>query len=108
MRLAGIYSLRHHAYKTTTNSNHKYLLAPNLLKRNLFFNRPNQAWVGDIIYIPTGEGLLYLAIAKNHGDHAFSMLLLIEKNCNPMAFSKVYPAKEIHMITLLLKFSLDV
>lgn len=65
MRLAGIYSLRHHAYKTSTNSSHKYLLAPNLLKRNLRFNRPNQAWVGDIIYIPTGEGLLYLAIAKN-------------------------------------------
>lgn len=65
MRLAGIYSIRHHAYKATTNSNHKHPLAPNLLKRNFSFDRPNQAWVGDITYIPTGEGWLYLAIVKD-------------------------------------------
>ena len=65
MRLAGIYFIRHHAYKTTTNSNHKHPLAPNLLKQNFSFDKPNQALVGDIIYIPTGKGCLYLAIVKN-------------------------------------------
>ena len=65
MRLAGIYFIRHHAYKATTNSNHKHPLAPNLLKQNFSFDKPNQALVGDIIYIPTGKGCLYLAIVKN-------------------------------------------
>jgi len=65
MRLAGISSVRHRAYKATTNSNHSHPIAPNLLKRNFSFERPDQAWVGDITYIPTGEGWLYLAIVKD-------------------------------------------
>ncbi|MGO5116690.1 DDE-type integrase/transposase/recombinase, partial [Candidatus Avoscillospira sp. LCP25S3_F1] len=56
---------RHRAYKVTTNSQHSHPVASNLLKRNFFFERPNQAWVGDITYIPTGEGWLYLAIVKD-------------------------------------------
>ena len=65
MRLAGIYSARRRVYKKTTNSNHSHPIAPNLLKRNFSFDRPDQAWVGDITYIPTGEGWLYLAIVKD-------------------------------------------
>ena len=65
MQLAGIASVRRRAYKITTNSRHSHPIAPNLLKRNFFFEQPNQAWVGDITYIPTGEGWLYLAIVKD-------------------------------------------
>ena len=65
MRLAGICSARRRAYKRTTNSNHDNPIAPNLLKRNFSFDRPDQAWVGDITYIPTDEGWLYLAIVKD-------------------------------------------
>ena len=65
MRLAGIASARHRAYKATTNSRHNHPPAPNLLQRNFCFERSNQAWVGDITYIPTGEGWLYLAIVKD-------------------------------------------
>lgn len=65
MRLAGISSARRRAYKATTNSQHNHPIAPNLLQRNFCFERPNQAWVGDITYIPTGEGWLYLAIVKD-------------------------------------------
>ena len=53
------------AYKRTTNSNHSHPIAQNLLQRNFAFDRPDQAWVGDITYIPTGEGWLYLAIVKD-------------------------------------------
>ena len=49
------------AYKSTTNSNHKHPIAPNLPNRNFSFSQPNQAWVGDITYVPTDEGWLYLA-----------------------------------------------
>ena len=65
MRLAGISSVRRRSYEITTNSNHTHPIAPNLLQRNFYFDRPDQAWVGDITYIPTGEGWLYLAIVKD-------------------------------------------
>lgn len=48
-------------YKTTTNSNHKLHIAPNLLKRQFYIAKPNRVWAGDITYIPTRNGWLYLA-----------------------------------------------
>lgn len=65
MKQENIHSARKRAYKRTTNSNHKSPIAPNLLERNFTFAQPNLAWVGDITYIPTGEGWLYLAIVKD-------------------------------------------
>lgn len=65
MKLLDIHSTRKKAYKITTNSNHSYPIAPNLLMRNFAFDRLDAAWVGDITYIPTGEGWLYLAIVKD-------------------------------------------
>ena len=37
-------------------------VAPNRLNREFTVDRPNQAWVGDITYIRTYEGFLYLAV----------------------------------------------
>ena len=48
-------------FKITTNSKHDYPVAPNLLKRNFSANKINQKWVGDITYIYTREGWLYLS-----------------------------------------------
>ena len=48
-------------FKATTNSNHDYPVAPNLLNRNFAVSKPNTAWVSDITYVATGEGWLYLA-----------------------------------------------
>jgi len=44
----------------TTNSNHDLPIAPNRL-RQAVATRPNQIWVGDITYIKTAQGWLYLA-----------------------------------------------
>jgi len=65
MKQGNIQSMRKKAYKKTTNSKHNNPIAPNLLERKFHFTKPNQAWVGDITYIPTGEGWLYLAIIKD-------------------------------------------
>jgi len=46
----------------TTDSNHALPIAPNLLARNFTVDRANTVWVGDMTYIPTGEGWLYLAV----------------------------------------------
>ena len=48
-------------FKTTTDSKHNKPIAPNLLKRQFHVAAPNRYWVGDITYIPTKGGWLYLA-----------------------------------------------
>jgi putative transposase len=45
----------------TTDSDHDQPIAPNRLAQLPAPNAPNQIWVGDITYIPTQEGWLYLA-----------------------------------------------
>lgn len=65
MKAVGIHSMRKKAYKATTNSRHSFPIAPNLLQRQFSFEKPNQAWVGDITYIPTSEGWMYLAAVKD-------------------------------------------
>jgi len=62
MKRAGIAAKRRKLYKAqTTDSNHCYPVAPNLLNRQFTAERPNQKWLTDITYIPTKEGWLYLA-----------------------------------------------
>ena len=46
----------------TTDSNHALPIAPNLLARNFTVDAANTVWVGDMTYIPTEEGWLYLAV----------------------------------------------
>ena len=48
-------------YKNTTNSNHNLPIASNILNRDFYASNPNEKYVGDITYISTGEGWLYLA-----------------------------------------------
>ena len=62
MRQNGISVVRTHKHKVTTDSNHKFNIAPNLLNRNFSADQPNQKWVVDISYIWTREGWLYLAV----------------------------------------------
>lgn len=48
-------------FKATTDSKHDKPIAPNRLNREFTAEKPNQKWVGDITYIWTAEGWLYLA-----------------------------------------------
>ena len=50
-----------HKFKVTTDSKHNLSVSPNLLKRQFYVCKPNQVWAGDITYIPTQNGWLYLA-----------------------------------------------
>ena len=45
----------------TTDSRHEQPVVGNVLDRQFDAERPNEKWVVDITYIPTGEGWLYLA-----------------------------------------------
>lgn len=48
-------------FKATTDSQHDLPIAPNLLNRDFTAAHPNQKYVGDITYVWTEEGWLYLA-----------------------------------------------
>jgi len=49
-------------FKVTTDSKHKLPIAPNVLQRDFNATKPNKKYVGDITYIWTREGWLYLAV----------------------------------------------
>jgi putative transposase len=50
---------------TTTDSRHSLPTAPNRLERNFTTTAPNQVWVGDVTYIATDEGWLFLAVVTD-------------------------------------------
>jgi putative transposase len=49
-------------FKATTDSKHQMPVAENLLNRQFSVDKPNKYYVGDITYIDTEEGWLYLAV----------------------------------------------
>jgi putative transposase len=46
----------------TSDSKHSLPIAPNVLDRKFSVKSPNQVWVGDLTYIPTAEGWLFLSV----------------------------------------------
>lgn len=62
MKEAGVQVRHRKKYKVTTDSNHQQPVFENVLNRQFDVAQPDQAYVGDITYIWTQEGWLYLAV----------------------------------------------
>ena len=63
MRKNALISVRRRKYRPqVTDSNHNLPVAENLLEQEFTATEPNQRWVGDITYIWTAQGWLYLAV----------------------------------------------
>lgn len=69
MKKAGIRSIIYKKYRVqTTESDHEYPVAKNLLNREFTADKPGQKWVSDITYIATGQGWLYLTVILDLAD----------------------------------------
>jgi putative transposase len=62
MRKHGIRAKTKKKFKATTNSKHKLPVSDNVLNRDFEVDAPNRAWAGDITFLWTREGWLYLAV----------------------------------------------
>jgi len=62
MRTAGLHGKGKRKYRVTTRSDHDHSLAQNVLARQFEVSEPNAVWAGDLTYLPTKEGWLYLAV----------------------------------------------
>jgi len=62
MREEGLYARKKRRFHCTTDSDHGLPVADNLLDRQFATTSPNQRWVGDVTYIWTVTGWLYLAV----------------------------------------------
>ncbi|MEC3950212.1 IS3 family transposase [Sphingobium sp. HWE2-09] len=62
MKINGIKPVRTRKHKVTTDSEHRLGVAANWLDGDFAADAPNRKWAGDITYIWTSEGWLYLAV----------------------------------------------
>lgn len=62
MRQDGLRAKAAKKFKATTDSSHGKSVAPERLKQDFTVAAPNRVWVGDITYLWTDEGWLYLAV----------------------------------------------
>lgn len=62
MRQAGVRAAQPRRFVTTTDSDHRFHVAENVLDRDFTATTPDQKWGSDITYIRTDEGWLYLAV----------------------------------------------
>ncbi|QGP53204.1 putative transposase OrfB [Piscirickettsia salmonis] len=65
MRKLGLKVRQRIAYKVTTKRKHHHEIADNLLNQQFNPMTPNVAWAGDVTYLRTNEGWMYLAIVMD-------------------------------------------
>jgi len=62
MKQLGLRAKAKKKFKATTDSKHTLPVAPNLLNREFMACAPNRKWCGDISYVWTDEGWMYIAV----------------------------------------------
>jgi putative transposase len=62
MQAHGIRAKQARRFQVTTESRHSFAIAPNRLGRAFAASAPNRVWMGDLTFIPTGQGWAFLAV----------------------------------------------
>lgn len=103
MKNMGLVAIAKKKFKATTDSKHSLPVYSNVLNRDFTTTAINQKWAGDITYIPTKEGWLYLAVIIDLHSRAiigWSMNKRMTKDlvCNALLmalFKRGFPKKVI-------------
>lgn len=92
MRILNLKALAKKKFKVTTDSSHNLPTYKNVLARDFEAQKVNQKWAGDITYISTKEGWLYLAVIIDLYSRAiigWSMSTCLKKDlvCNALTMA---------------------
>jgi putative transposase len=87
MRRDGIVGRRRRKFCRTTDSDHGLPVAENLLNRRFSMTRPNEGWVGDVTYIRTVAGWLFLAAILDLFSRRVVGYALSRNNDTPLALA---------------------
>jgi putative transposase len=105
MQLHAIRAKGKRRLKVTTDSNHDLPISPNLLDREFAVSEPDRVWVGDITYIATDEGWLFLAVVIDLFSRQVvgwslreNMTREIVMDALHMAWFKHHPSKQAGLI----------
>jgi transposase InsO family protein len=96
MQLHGVRAKGKRRFKVTTDSNHDLPIAPNLLDRQFTVAEPDKVWAGDITYIATSEGWLFLAVVGWSLRQDMTREIVID--ALRMAWFKRHPSKHAGVI----------
>lgn len=83
-------------FKATTNSTHDLPVAPNILDQDFSASAPNQAWCGDITYVATDEGWLYLAGLKDLFSGEVVGYAMSERMTKQLVMQALFRAVALH------------
>jgi putative transposase len=67
-------------FKITTDSKHNLPIAKNLLGQDFTADAPNKTWTGDITYVWTKQGWMYVAVVLDLFNRGLSMKKRITKD----------------------------
>jgi transposase InsO family protein len=79
-------------FVATTHSNHGLPTPPNRLERDFVAKHPNQIWAGDVTYLPTREGWLYLAVLLDLHSRRVVGWAMSERNDDELTLSALQMA----------------
>jgi putative transposase len=79
-------------FVATTDSKHSMPTPPNLLKREFDVKEPDRVWAGDVTYLPTGEGWLFLAVLLDLYSRRVVGWALSERNDEALTLSALQMA----------------
>ena len=87
MRERGLRGRTKRRFRTTTKSDARNAVAPDLLNRNFEAERPDQVWVGDTTNMPTEEGWLYVAALLDLNSRAVVGWSMASRNNTELTLS---------------------
>lgn len=93
-KINGIESRRRKRFKVTTLSKNTEWVAPNRLNRCFHVAKPNKVWVGDVTFLATRKGWLYLAILLDLYSRKVIGWAMSEKNDKQLVLNALDMALE--------------